>query len=94
MKKFFLFFISVVVLSAFSIEVKAQLTVDTSLSVPQMVQNYLLGSGVTVTNVTYIGKPGSVGAFNTGATPTNLGLTSGLVLSNGQTNGTPPISSA
>ncbi len=59
-----------------------------------MVQNYLLGSGVTVTNVTYIGKPGSVGAFNTGATPTNLGLSSGLVLSNGQTNGIPPIGSA
>jgi len=94
MKKFFLFLISFVVLSAFSIEVKAQLTVDTSLSVPQMVQSYLLGSGVTVTNVTYTGKPGSVGAFNTGATPTNLGLTSGLVLSNGQTNGTPPIGSA
>ncbi|HNW91005.1 MAG TPA: hypothetical protein PKN48_15205, partial [Bacteroidales bacterium] len=73
MKRFLLFLFSFVVLSACTFQSKAQLTCDTAMSVPQMVQNYLLGPGVQVTNITYAGKKGSIAVFTTGTLPTNLG---------------------
>lgn len=53
----------------------------------QLVQNVLVGTGVTVSNITYTGSANSIGAFTTGATPTNLGLTSGIIMSTGFVNG-------
>ncbi|WP_260439127.1 choice-of-anchor L domain-containing protein [Flavobacterium branchiophilum] len=56
----------------------------------QLVQNVLLGSGVTISNVKFNGSVvnatminDQVGAFITGNTPTNLGLTNGLILATG-----------
>ncbi|MCB9360543.1 MAG: choice-of-anchor L domain-containing protein [Flavobacteriales bacterium] len=62
---------------------KAQLTVSTGVMTPtQYVQNVLIGSGVTVSNINYYGHPRQIGTFN-GATST-IGLNSGLVLSSGE----------
>ncbi len=64
---------------------QAQLNVDnTSMTPQQLVQNVLVGSGVTISNVQYSGHiPNSIGHFTTGSNPTNLGLTSGIILSTG-----------
>ena len=70
---------------------QAQLVVNSSLTVQDLVQNILLGPGITVSNIQYSGEAGAIGAFSTGATPTNLGLTSGIILSSGLVNGTPAI---
>lgn len=73
---------------------QAQLTVNTGLTIQDLVQNVLLGPGITVSNIQYSGDPGTIGAFSTGATPTNLGLTSGIIMSSGLVNGTPAIGSS
>lgn len=51
-----------------------------------MVQNVLLGSGVTVSNITYSGSPAAIGSFT--ANNTNLGLSSGVVITTGTISGT------
>lgn len=76
-----------------SVPVYAQLTVNTAQTPTQLVQNVLVGSGVTVTNVTFAGAAGSIGHFTTGGSPTNLGLSSGIIMSTGLVNGSPAIGS-
>ena len=63
----------------------SQLIIDnTSMTPAQLVQNVLVGGGVTVSNVIYSGSiPNSIGKFSTGGNPTNLGLTSGIIMSTG-----------
>lgn len=63
----------------------AQLIIDnTSMTPAQLVQNVLVGGGVSVSAVTYSGNiPNSIGKFSTGGNPTNLGLTEGIVMSTG-----------
>ncbi|MEI8203652.1 MAG: choice-of-anchor L domain-containing protein [Bacteroidota bacterium] len=58
-----------------------QLAVNTSLTTNQMIQNFV-GTGVTVSNITYTGGAASRGSFSNGNT-TNLGLTSGILLCTG-----------
>lgn len=70
---------------------KAQLTITTGSSLSNwtpdsLVRNVLLGEGVDVYNVKFNGSLTSinctgVGKFTTGTTPTNLGISEGLVLS-------------
>jgi len=72
----------------------AQLSVNTTLTPQQLVQNVLVGTGVTVSNVTYTGSANSIGKFTTGSSPTNLGISSGIIMSTGFVNGTPAIGSA
>jgi gliding motility-associated-like protein len=60
-----------------------QLLVTTGGIPTQMVQNVLVGSGVTVSNVNYSGHPGAIGTFTSGAIPTNLGFASGIILASG-----------
>jgi gliding motility-associated-like protein len=63
----------------------AQLSVGTSMTPQQLVQNVLLGGGVTVSNVTYTGYTTGtpmIGSFSNGST-TNLGLDAGVILSTG-----------
>ncbi|MBS1548056.1 MAG: hypothetical protein JSU02_11905, partial [Bacteroidetes bacterium] len=50
----------------------AQVNVNTAMTPAQLVQNVLVGAGVTVSNITYSGGTTSIGSFTTG--PTNLGL--------------------
>jgi len=78
---------------SFTTNVNGQLLVTTGQTPTWYVENVLLGGGVTVSNVTYSGAPNALGHFTTGANPTNLGLTEGLILSTGVVNGSPPIGS-
>jgi gliding motility-associated-like protein len=66
----------------------AQLTVTTGIPVTTLVQDVLVGQGVTVTNVVYTGAPNAIGRFQTGPTPTNLGISSGIIMSTGIVNDT------
>lgn len=74
------------------ITVNAQLLVSTTQTPQQLVQNVLVGAGVTVSNITFSGAANSIGHFTNGNT-TNLGITSGIVISTGVVNGQPPIGS-
>ena len=49
-----------------------------------LVQNVLLGAGMSAFNVTLTGAPSSIGTFSTGSNPTNLGLQSGLLITSGK----------
>jgi len=72
-------FLLIAVFIGFS--VRAQVT-TTALTPTQLVQNVLLGAGVTATNITYTGYANAISQFN--ATPgTNLGLGSGIYLTSG-----------
>ena len=71
----------------------SQLTVSTAMTPTQLVQNVLVGTGVTVSNVTFNGASGSIGSFVTGTTPTNLGFADGIIMSTGQVASTPAIGS-
>ncbi len=63
-----------------------QINIDTSTYTPQqLVQDVLIGQGVTATNVSYTGTNESIAYFSNGGT-TNLGLDSGLVICNGDVN--------
>ncbi len=87
MKKFVLY----ILFSGLLLSVSGQLTVSTGIPPATLVQNVLVGGGVTISNVTYTGHANAIGQFQTGATPTNLGITEGIIMSSGVVNGTPAI---
>lgn len=67
----------------------AQLVVDNTITAEDLVQNVLLGAGVTVSNVTFNGLPGNqaniqLGSFN--GSSSNVGINSGLVMASGDIN--------
>ena len=60
---------------------QAQL-ITTSGQAPQtLVQNVLIGPGVTVSNILYNGSPTAIGSFT--ANGTTLGITQGIVMTTG-----------
>lgn len=59
----------------------AQLVTSIAQPPGALVQNVLLGSGVTVSNISYNGTPSSIGEFD--GTNTNLGLDHGIVITTG-----------
>lgn len=64
----------------------AQLVVNNSITVQQLVEDVLLGGGVTVSNITFNGQPADqtniqIGSFD--GTASNVGLPLGLTLSSG-----------
>lgn len=61
--------------------IKAQLITNNTQSPGALVQNVLLGPGVTVSNITYNGNPAAIGFFD--ATNTNLGIDQGIVMTTG-----------
>lgn len=68
---------------------KAQLVVGNTLTPQQLVQDVLLGSGVTVSNITFNGGPGNTineqaGTFD--GTNTNIGIPNGVMLATGSVN--------
>jgi gliding motility-associated-like protein len=73
----------------FFVGAKAQLLVNNTTFTPvQLVQNSLVGPGVTPYNILFNGVPGTVirdqiAKFTTNFNPTNLGLSNGLLLSTG-----------
>lgn len=61
----------------------AQLSITPGLTAQQMV-DILVGGGISnVSNVSYIGASHASGSFTTGAAATNLGMSSGILLTNG-----------
>ena len=58
-----------------------QLVTNVTMSPAALVQNVLLGSGVTVSNITYNGSPAAIGSFT--ANGTNLGINQGVVITTG-----------
>lgn len=76
MRKFILLYFFLLTTSCY-----AQLQVSNTLTPVQLVNNVLLGPGVQAFNITYTGSNQSIGFFN--GTNSNIGLDSGLILSNG-----------
>jgi gliding motility-associated-like protein len=64
-----------------SAQAMSQLTVNNSLTPQQLVQNVLLGPGVTVSNVTFTGAANSMGQFS--GTNSNVGLPGGVLITCG-----------
>ncbi len=62
---------------------RAQLITNNALNPQGLVQNILLGNGVTVSNVTYNGSPVAIAQFT--AANTTLGINSGIVMTTGTT---------
>jgi gliding motility-associated-like protein len=62
----------------------SQLVVDGTPTPVNLVQNVLLGTGVTASGITYTGDPSARGSFN--GTASNIGFTSGVVLATGNIN--------
>ena len=60
----------------------AQLNINSSMTPQQLVQNVLVGGGVTISNVTMTGSATLYGYFSSGNT-TNLGLDAGVLLTTG-----------
>lgn len=58
------------------------MTVNTGQTAQQLAE-IIAGAGVVVSNASITGSPQAVGAFSLGPNATNLGLTSGVVLSSG-----------
>lgn len=64
----------------------AQLVVSNALTVQDLVQNVLLGGGVTVSNITFNGMPAGTTSIQIGSfdgTACNVGLDQGILLSTG-----------
>lgn len=64
----------------------SQLIVSNTMTPAQLVQNVLVGQGITVSNITYSGSPLAIGSFTTGATATNIGFPAGVILASGNVN--------
>lgn len=60
---------------------KAQLVTGNAMTPTQLVENVLLGDGVTVSNITYQGNSLAIGDFN--GVNSNVGLSQGIILSTG-----------
>lgn len=68
------------------IPASAQLTVNNTITVQDLVQDVLLGGGVTASNITFNGQPGNLANIQIGrfdGTNCNVGLPNGILLSSG-----------
>jgi len=79
---FFKAFLSISICTLANLEVNAQITVNDTPTAAQLVTNTLIGNGVSVSNITFIGQPSQKGSFTAGTS--NIGLPSGIVLSSGR----------
>ena len=67
--------------SAMVVRVTAQLVTNTGQRPQNLVQNVLIGPGVTVSNILYNGSPTAIGSFT--ANGTNLGINQGIDMTTG-----------
>jgi trimeric autotransporter adhesin len=72
-----------IVLLIFNVHAFGQLTLNNTLTPTQLVNNVLLGSGVTASNITYTGAAISRASFTCGGA-CNLGVSDGILLSTGE----------
>jgi gliding motility-associated-like protein len=83
MNKRILFAVSSVLLLVCQVsQTKAQLTVSSAPTVTQLVQNILLGPGVSASNITYSGTVTARGSFNC-AGACNVGIGNGVLITSG-----------
>lgn len=68
---------------------RSQLTTTQTLTPQQLVQNVLLGSGVTASNITFTGNSNQIAKF-LATTSTSLGIPSGVYISTGHASTTSP----
>lgn len=85
--KFYKRNVTAIILLLISFSASAQLSVNTTQTPAQLVQNVLLGGGITVSNITYTGNGSARGFFN-GAS-SNIGLASGVILTTGLVTNAP-----
>ncbi len=64
-----------------SVRLSAQLSVNSTLTAQQLVDEVLLGPGVVAFNIQYTGHAQAIGYFN--GTNSNIGLDSGIILTSG-----------
>ena len=84
---------SILFLVCLSSQIKAQLTVNSAPTVTQLVQNILLGPGVSASNFIFTGTNSARGSFNC-AGACNVGIGNGvLITSGGVTNAIGPNNS-
>ncbi|MBP8822722.1 MAG: choice-of-anchor L domain-containing protein [Flavobacteriales bacterium] len=78
-------YVLIVPLFLLSCLVQAQMTVGTSMTPAQLVQNVLLGNGITVSNITYNGVPSpatpQAGSGSFAANPASFAISDGIILS-------------
>ena len=92
-RKYTLLFISLLLSMVGMGKLHAQLIVTEAVDLnnwnaDSLVRNILLDDGVTVSNARFNGSSGvincnNIGIFDTGSTPTNIGMRSGLILASG-----------
>jgi gliding motility-associated-like protein len=78
MKRFYWLIFSLFIVHGIS---NAQLSTNSNVSANFLVQNTLLGGGVTATNISYIGDVDAIGSFM--GTNCNIGLNSGVIMTTG-----------
>lgn len=61
---------------------QAQLTVTSGMTASQYV-DVLIGNGISFSNAAFVGDPDAIGKFTTGTTNTNLGVSSGVLMTSG-----------
>jgi len=85
--------IPIIILSIFLINyaASAQIVIDKSLTPEQLVAQVLVGTGVTVSNVTYTGDLNNAICSFTGGGTTNLGIDDGIILSSGSVDEVPSV---
>lgn len=74
--------LSLIFVLFFSCGLFAQLTTSTAMTPTQLVNNVLLGGGITATNVTFTGYANAIGSFSVTGT-NNLGMSNGVVMTTG-----------
>jgi gliding motility-associated-like protein len=77
-------YVAILIGMASYVSVKAQITTSNALTPTQLVQNVLLGPGITASNITFTGYSNAIGEFwggNSGIPV--LGIDSGVVMTNG-----------
>lgn len=81
MKTLFRIILSIIIGLIFLNPLYSQLALNSN-PINYLVQNVLVGGGVTVSNISYTGAPAAVAEFFNGAT-TNIGLNRGIVITSG-----------
>ena len=74
--------ILILISSLYSIFSFSQISINTALTPQQLVENILVGNGVSVTNITYSGSPISIGSFSNGNN-TFSGMDEGIIICTG-----------
>lgn len=74
-------YLNILSLILFSGQLSAQIKTESSQSAEFYVKNVLLGEGIEVANIKYVGKKGALGQFD--ADSTVIGVKSGIILSTG-----------